>query len=71
MSEPTRARPRRRPRCCGAGRRAVMGRDARQELAITNPLYRADNDPRALAPFTRDRKHATGLLVRTILAVDR
>lgn len=45
--------------------------DARQTYALAHPLSRADNDPRALRPYTRDKRHATGLLVRTILAVDR
>lgn len=44
--------------------------DTRQTLALTDPLARADDVGR-LRRFTKDRKHATGLLLRTILAVDR
>jgi hypothetical protein len=45
--------------------------DPRQSLALTDPLARADGDPRILLRLRKDRKHATGLLLRTILAVDR
>ncbi|NUR80328.1 MAG: hypothetical protein HOP97_03965 [Terrabacter sp.] len=45
--------------------------DKRQHLALTQPLGRADGDPRLLRPLTKDRRHATGLILRTILAVDR
>lgn len=41
---------------------------ARQQLAITCPLTRADGD---IAPYRQVRKHPTGLLLMTILAVDR
>lgn len=41
---------------------------ARQQLAITCPLTRTDVD---IAPYRQVRKHATGLLIMTILAVDR
>jgi hypothetical protein len=41
---------------------------ARQHLAITCPLVRANED---IAPYRQVRKHATGLLIMTILAVDR
>ncbi len=41
---------------------------ARQALAIATPLNRADGD---ITPYRAVRKHATGLLIMTILAVDR
>ena len=41
----------------------------RQALALANPLNRAvDVD---ITPYRAVRKHATGLLVMTVLAVDR
>jgi hypothetical protein len=40
----------------------------RQGYALTHPLNRADGD---IAPYRAVRKHATGLLIMTILAVDR
>ena len=40
----------------------------RQAYALTNPLNRADAD---ITPYRSVRKHATGLLIMTILAVDR
>lgn len=43
----------------------------RQSYALAHPLERADGDPRGMRAYTADRKHATGLLLRTILAVDR
>jgi hypothetical protein len=43
----------------------------RQVHALAHPLARADGDPRLLRAYTVDRKHPTGLLLRTILAVDR
>jgi hypothetical protein len=43
----------------------------RQEHALRNPLARADGDPRLLRQYRAERKHATGLLLMTILAVDR
>lgn len=43
----------------------------RQRYALANPLGRADLGPDALAPHRTVRKHATGLLLMTILAVDR
>jgi hypothetical protein len=43
----------------------------RQQYAIAHPLERADGDPSAMRAYMADRKHATGLLLRTILAVDR
>jgi hypothetical protein len=43
----------------------------RQAYALAHPLSRAD-DLAALRPLTATRKHGgTGLLLRTILAVDR
>lgn len=45
--------------------------DARQSYALANPLTRADGNPATMRPLTRDKRHATGLLIRTILAVDR
>lgn len=43
----------------------------RQAYALAHPLARADSGPAALAPYRAERRHATGLLLRTILAVDR
>jgi hypothetical protein len=43
----------------------------RQAYALTHPLSRAAGDPRALAAYMHERRHATGVLLRTILAVDR
>lgn len=45
--------------------------NSRQEYALAHPLGRADGDPHELLALRKDRKHATGLLMRTILAVDR
>lgn len=42
----------------------------RQRYALLHPLSSAD-DYAALAPLTKTRRHATGILLRTILAVDR
>lgn len=41
---------------------------ARQQLAITCPLLRANEDIR---PYRQVRKHPAGLLIMTILAIDR
>jgi hypothetical protein len=41
---------------------------ARQAYALAHPLNRAGGD---IAPYRSVRKHATGLLIMTILAVDR
>lgn len=43
----------------------------RQRHALLAPLSRADDDPRSLDPYRATRKHATGLLLMTLLAVDR
>lgn len=43
----------------------------RQSYALANPLSRADNDPRALAPYMTQRRHRIGVILRSILAVDR
>lgn len=43
----------------------------RQRYALEQPLARADLSPGTLASYTRDRRHVTGLMLRTILAVDR
>ena len=43
----------------------------RQSYALAHPLERADDDPRVMRAYMGQRKHATGLLLRTILAVDR
>lgn len=37
-------------------------------FALANPLNRADGD---IAPYRAVRKHATGLLIMTVLTVDR
>lgn len=42
--------------------------NSRQAYALARPLNRADAD---LAPYRDVRKHATGLLIMTVLAVDR
>ena len=44
---------------------------SRQAYALAHPLGRADADPAEMAPLTHQRRHATGLLMQTILAVDR
>jgi hypothetical protein len=41
---------------------------ARQSYALAHPLDRAAGD---VAPYRAEREHATGLLITTILAVDR
>jgi hypothetical protein len=41
---------------------------ARQQFALAHPLMRADGD---ITPYRQVRKHPTGLLIMTILAVDR
>lgn len=43
----------------------------RQAYALAHPLGRADGPVSDLAPLRHMRKHATGLLLMTILAVDR
>lgn len=43
----------------------------RQEYALTHPLGAAGGDPAALNQYRAVRKHATGLLLMSILAVDR
>lgn len=40
----------------------------RQAYALANPLNRTGVD---IAPYRHVRKHGTGLLIMTILAVDR
>ena len=47
---------------------SVITCTARQAFAIANPLNRADGD---ITPYRAARKHGTGLLIMTILAVDR
>ena len=44
--------------------------DERQRYAMENPLERADLGNQILK-YRKTRKHATGLLMMTILAVDR
>jgi hypothetical protein len=46
----------------------VSGPDKRQAYAYAHPLQRAEGD---LSGYRRTRKHATGVLLTTILAVDR
>lgn len=41
---------------------------ARQQYALTHPLSSAHDD---LTPYRQTRRHRTGLLICTILAVDR
>lgn len=43
----------------------------RQAYALANPLGRADGPAEGLLPYRADRRHATGMRIRTILAVDR
>lgn len=43
----------------------------RQAYAMQHPLARADGDPRIMRQYRAERRHATGLLLMTILAVDR
>lgn len=45
--------------------------DKRQTYALAHPLGRASGDPRDLLALRAERRHATGLLLVTILAVDR
>jgi hypothetical protein len=40
----------------------------RQAYALAHPLNRTDGD---IAPYRSVRKHGTGMLIMTILAVDR
>ena len=40
----------------------------RQAYALAHPMNRADGD---IMPYRAVRKHATGMLIMTILAVDR
>ena len=46
------------------------GMDKRQAYAYAHPLGRAD-DIAAMSRLRADRRHGSGLLLRTILAVDR
>jgi hypothetical protein len=46
----------------------VSGMSPRQRLAITCPLTTTRED---IAPYRETRKHPAGLLIMTILAVDR
>lgn len=43
----------------------------RQALALSRPLNEATVRAGTLGPYTATRSHATGLLIMTILAVDR
>lgn len=43
----------------------------RQAYALVHPLSRLDGSPLSLRPYCLDRRHATGVLLRSILAVDR
>lgn len=43
----------------------------RQQYALDHPLTRADGPIGDLDPYRATRRHATGLLMMTILAVDR
>jgi len=49
-------------------RRTPLGHADRQRYALAYPLNRADGD---VAPYRAVRRHAIGLLIMTILAVDR
>lgn len=46
----------------------MSGLNERQKLAISCPLNSVDDD---ISPYRQVRRHATGLLIMTILAVDR
>jgi len=45
--------------------------DDRQRFALEHPLGRADGGLQEIVQYRHTRKHATGLLMMTILAVDR
>lgn len=45
--------------------------DKRQAYALAHPIGRADHPGDFLAPYRATRRHATGVLLTTILAVDR
>ena len=45
-----------------------MDATARQRFALAHPLNSVADD---ISPYRQVRKHATGLLIMTILAVDR
>lgn len=45
-----------------------MDTAGRQRFALAHPLNSAAGD---ISPYRQVRKHATGLLIMTILAVDR
>lgn len=61
---PARTGPTLSPRSTGPSSAAR----SRQSYALANPLNRADGD---IAPYRAVRTHATGMLIMTILAVDR
>lgn len=48
-----------------------MAASSRQGYALAHPLNEALIAAGALEPYQATRKHATGLLIMTILAVDR
>jgi hypothetical protein len=43
--------------------------NTRQAYALTHPLH--TTDPTAILPLRGERRHPAGMLIRTILAVDR
>jgi hypothetical protein len=45
-----------------------MFADPRQRYAFEHPLNRADGD---ITPYRSVRKHGSGVLIMTILAIDR
>lgn len=65
MPWPSAFRTRLRP----AAAKGLTGTD-RQAYALAHPLNRADGSD-DIMPYRRVRKHATGLLIMTVLAVDR
>lgn len=43
----------------------------RQQYALAHPIGRADGDVEQMRPLLGSRRHATGLMLKSILAVDR
>lgn len=42
-----------------------------QAYALAHPIGRADLPPESMRPLLGTRRHATGVLLKSILAVDR
>lgn len=43
----------------------------RQAYALAHPIGRADAPPHAMRPYLASRRHPTGAVLKSILAVDR